>query len=247
MPPGFERILNERYCLFLGPWAAFTSVQRLRLAAAAVEATVAEVRGLIRERGHTSPVWWVGESATPGDLTERLLGLGFARGAPPHREARVTAMALLEPPPAGPADVEARIAETLDDFRAALEISLDVFGIPEHERDQQRAEAAGMFERRDHPAGAQPFLAFVDGRPAATATAVFAPDGALLIGGSTLPELRGRGAYRALVRARWDEAVRRGTPAAVVQGGAMSRPILERLGFEAVCDVDVLVDEALGG
>ena len=32
----------------------------------------------------------------------------------------------------------------------------------------------------------------------------------------TLPDARGRGAYRALVRARWDDAVRRGTPALVV-------------------------------
>ena len=46
--------------------------------------------------------------------------------------------------------------------------------------------------------------------------------------------MRGRGAYRALVRARWDVAVERGTPALTVSAGAMSRPILERLGFVTV-------------
>jgi hypothetical protein len=56
--------------------------------------------------------------------------------------------------------------------------------------------------------------------------------------------MRGRGIYRALVRARWDEAERRGTPALVVQAGKMSRPILERLGFETVCEVHTLVDSA---
>jgi hypothetical protein len=36
------------------------------------------------------------------------------------------------------------------------------------------------------------------------------------------------------VRARWDEAARRGTPALAVGAGPMSQPILERLGFRQV-------------
>ena len=66
--------------------------------------------------------------------------------------------------------------------------------------------------------------------------------GLLLYGGATLPHARGRGAYRALLRVRWDDAVALGTPALITQGGAMSRPILERLGFERVGEVDVLLD-----
>jgi hypothetical protein len=38
-----------------------------------------------------------------------------------------------------------------------------------------------------------------------------------------------------LLRYAPDEAVARGTPALVVQAGSMSRPILERCGFERVC------------
>jgi hypothetical protein len=57
-----------------------------------------------------------------------------------------------------------------------------------------------------------------------------------------LPEARGHGCYRALVRARWDDGVARGTPALVVQAGAMSQPILEGLGFEPVATMHVLVD-----
>ena len=53
----------------------------------------------------------------------------------------------------------------------------------------------------------------------------------------TSPAARGQGAYRALVRARWDEAVQVGQPALVVHAGAMSRPILERLGFHAVAEL----------
>jgi hypothetical protein len=36
--------------------------------------------------------------------------------------------------------------------------------------------------------------------------------------------------------------VARGTPALVVQAGAMSQPILERLGFQQVATMRVLVD-----
>jgi GNAT superfamily N-acetyltransferase len=59
-----------------------------------------------------------------------------------------------------------------------------------------------------------------------------------------LPQARGRGVYRALVRARWDDAVALGTPALCVHAGAMSRPILERRGFTCIGEVDVLGDRA---
>jgi predicted GNAT superfamily acetyltransferase len=59
-----------------------------------------------------------------------------------------------------------------------------------------------------------------------------------IIGGSVLAGARGRGAYRALVRARWDDAVARGTPALVTEAmPGTSYPILKRLGF---VDVGVL-------
>lgn len=64
----------------------------------------------------------------------------------------------------------------------------------------------------------------------------------MLIGGGVLEHARGGGVYRALVRARWDDAVAAGTPALVTQAGALSRPILERLGFEAVAEIEILLD-----
>jgi predicted N-acetyltransferase YhbS len=64
----------------------------------------------------------------------------------------------------------------------------------------------------------------------------------MLIAGGVLEQARGRGVYRALVRTRWDDAVAAGTPALVTQAGALSRPILERLGFEPVAELEILVD-----
>ena len=69
---------------------------------------------------------------------------------------------------------------------------------------------------------------------ASVGRAIYTVAGGYLMGGSTATWARGRGACRAVVRARWDEAVRRGTPALAVGAGPMSQPILERLGFEQV-------------
>jgi len=78
---------------------------------------------------------------------------------------------------------------------------------------------------------------------AGVARAVDMAGGVALMGGAVLPEARGRGLYRALVRARWDDAVERGTPAlAVMANPDTSYPILRRLGFEDVCVVRRLED-----
>ena len=70
--------------------------------------------------------------------------------------------------------------------------------------------------------------------------AVACERGMYLAGAITLPEYRGRGCYRALLRARWDEAVRLGAPALVVHAQETSRPILERCGFERVATLHEL-------
>jgi len=86
------------------------------------------------------------------------------------------------------------------------------------------------------------FLALIDGEPVATGRSTYTDVGVLLNGGSTIESARGRGAYRALVRARWEEGRRRGTPALVTQAGAQSRPILSGLGFVEVAEIRVLLD-----
>ncbi|MDX6513050.1 MAG: hypothetical protein QOE36_2554, partial [Gaiellaceae bacterium] len=93
------------------------------------------------------------------------------------------------------------------------------------------------------PTRGQPFVALLDGEVVAAATSSFTPWGVSLFGGATAPEARGRGAYRALVRARWDEAVRRGTPVLITQAGSMSLPILQRVGFRQVAEIWILLDE----
>ena len=87
------------------------------------------------------------------------------------------------------------------------------------------------------------FLAFVDDQPVRGRIRVVHARSAC--SSSAAPRCRaarGRGAYRALVAARAREAAERGTPVLVTHAGQMSRPILERLGFEPVARIDRLLD-----
>ena len=66
---------------------------------------------------------------------------------------------------------------------------------------------------------------------------------AFLIAGAVAEWARGRGVYRSLVRARWDDAVERGTPALVSEAlPDTSYPILKRVGFVDVCTIRRLED-----
>ena len=242
LQPGWERFENERYVLNLGSWQGLTFVQRLRLAADDVERTYEEIRRLVAERKHYNTTWWIDDRAAPVDLTERLIALGLRPAEEPRLEPHGTGLALVAEPPAVEG-ATAREVESLEEWIQAAEIGNEVFGATDEERAAQRKVAPERFrEQRETGSGAR-FLAWVDGRPAASATVVWAPLGGLCLGGATLDWARGRGAYRALVRARWDAAVTRGTPALVVNAGRMSRPILERLGFVAVAELDVLIGD----
>ncbi len=53
-------------------------------------------------------------------------------------------------------------------------------------------------------------------------------------GGATLPDRRGRGFYTALLAARVQEAIGRQVRYLTIDAGAMSRPIVEKLGFREI-------------
>jgi GNAT superfamily N-acetyltransferase len=144
-----------------------------------------------------------------------------------------TALATETEPPAVPG-IEVRRVESYDDFLTLLEVMLSAEGWTDEARERQRADAPHSYEiRLARPAS--DWIACIDGRPVAAAGAIVSPRGLFLSGAATHPEARGRGCYRALIRARWDEAVRLGTPALVVHAQETSRPILESVGFERVC------------
>ncbi|HEY6962423.1 MAG TPA: GNAT family N-acetyltransferase [Gaiellaceae bacterium] len=200
------------------------TVQRVRLG------DVEEAVAWVRKRAHEHEVlgldWWVGWHATPSNLGERLLALGLV---PDPDEPTLTGMTCEEPPPAAP-EIEVRRIETLEEQLDVLEVDWDVWSHTDTERER-RAETE---RRRFDPNGnVQHFGAYVDGRPVGFGRAVDMDHGVALLGGAVLADHRGKGVYRALVRARWEHAVARGTPILVVQAGRMSEPVLRNLGFQA--------------
>lgn len=235
LTPGLvDRVETDRFVVVRGPWWA--SVEGVRADSDEVEDVLREVRAVTTGR---TAMWRLGPAAAPADLEARLRGLGLR--TPANGVEELAALATVAPPHAPRAEV--RRVETLDDYRISVELRWDAFGKSEEQRAAERASLAEAFEALQGSGAVVDFLGYAEGRPAATAAGVATERGLLLVGGSTAGWARGRGLYRALVRARWDEAVRLGTPALVVQANpATSAPILERLGFVEVCRLRQLED-----
>lgn len=214
------------------------AAHRLRFDVDHVEERVAVVRAWFRDRDRDEFTWWVGTSATPGDLEARLRAMG---AAPYGDDPLLTSMVLTEAPPEVEG-VKVRRVERFEDFAVAREMAWATADFTVEQLTHARSTQESRWNERERSGNSALYLAYIDGEPVACGDMLFLPFGGFLSGATTLPDYRGRGTFRALVRARWDEAVRRGTPALVVSAGRMSRPILERLGFSTVAEVHVLVD-----
>jgi len=232
---GGERIETPRYTLCIGRGSTWNTVQRHRFAASAIDDVMAEVHGLLRERGRGSTQWEVGSAAEPANLVDLLL----QRGVVPDSDPYAVALVLDREPPPGPPGAVGRRVETFEEFTAANEVQFAAFGAEGDELAESRALLPDLWADRAWLMHA----VWMDGEIVSAGTAMPVSEGLLLYGGATAPHARGRGGYRALLRARWDEAAARGTPALITQGGSMSRPILERAGFEPVGHVHILLDE----
>ncbi len=242
-PPGSPsvRVTRDGYWinLFPGTAAGTVTVERLD----DVEAAVADIRHVLAEDGKRRGTWFVPEEASPPGVAPRLRALGLVPAGPPSLEPRYAAMALVEPPAAGPADVEARRPRTFEEFEAGRRVGYEVFDESEEDIAAMSAQLRRQWEVEQKTDTTSSFVALVDGEVCGGARSQYGANAAFLAGGFTREDMRGRGVYRALVHARWDEAVARGTPALTVGAGAMSRPILEQLGFEVVGWTDCLVDD----
>jgi GNAT superfamily N-acetyltransferase len=229
--PNTERIVTDRFVLWMGRGETWNVAPRFRMAADEVDDARAEIRAAVRARGRSRCAWEVGTHATPADLADRLVALGLVDDDPALQVGMV-----LDAPPAQapPEEVEVRRVTTTEEYLAAERIAGIAFG-------EVLAPPADDFVYAPTVDSAI-YLAYVDGEPVARGSAAYSEHGVTLFGGATLPGARGRGAYRALVQARWDDAVARGKPLLVTQASPMSRPILARLGFREVCTIRALVD-----
>ena len=228
LAPGDERIETGRYTLCVGAGATWNTLQRQRFPLEEVDEVLAEVREALRSRGRTQTQWEIGSSAPPG-LVEALI----ERVLVPDKYHYAVALVLTREPPAIPPAFTARHVETLEELEASARVQWEAFEATPREVEEARRLLPERFRDSPHLRHS----VWLDDEIVCTGTATPTEHGLFLYGGATLARARGRGAYRALIRARWDDAVARGTPALITQGGSMSRPILERLGFERVGEV----------
>jgi hypothetical protein len=216
----------------------FNVVQRFRLSSGAVEPAVREIRQALAVRGKSHSIWEIGPSSTPDDLIDRLLALDLRRYEEDPICAGMVLSHALEPVQS---DIAIERVETVEGYVRAFELMWEVFGQRRETSAERRARAE--IELEQHRAGRTThYLGFLQGEPVTCAKALFTPEAVVLAGGATLPSARGKGAYRATLAARYEDAVARGTPMLVVQAGPLSRPILASVGFETVCEILVLVD-----
>jgi GNAT superfamily N-acetyltransferase len=245
-PAPARRITTPRYSIVLSPSTSHSTVSRVRTTAQDLDATIDEIRATLREHGYVGNVWYVGPSCRPAGLADLLKARGFVPAERPPFEPAFTSMALVAPPPPVPegAGIEARLVGNLDEYVQALRIGMEVFQESEEASAAWLAAAPALWAQQD---GVNRFthIAFLDGRPVAFGFAATAAAGVMLGGSGVLEAARGRGVYRALLAARWLEATKIGKPGLVIHAGAMSRPILERCGFEALCHIDALEDPAV--
>jgi hypothetical protein len=224
-PEGALVVDDERFHLSVSSDGTYAAVCRVRTD------DLARVFAVVHSAAPRARVTWT--VADPA-LEPELCALGCHDVDPPLT-SHITALATdAEPPVVG--GVEVRRIATYEQFVVGLEVSRSGW----QTEGMEDPEAA--WQRRSSRPGGE-WLALIDAEPVAYAGAIAGPTGLFLTGGVTVERARGRGAYRALVRARWDEAVRRGTPALVVHAEDASRRVLERIGFVRVCDIVELVSD----
>ncbi|GAA2734242.1 GNAT family N-acetyltransferase [Actinocorallia aurantiaca] len=212
------RVVGEHQGLVLGPQD---------LSGCDVDALIAAQAAFFGARGEAVE-WKTHGHDLPADLPEKLRAAGFV--AEPVETVMIGQLADV---PTAPPVLDGLVIRRVggEAIPAIVELESQVWGY----------DCAFVGDRLAGNLAANPdrlavFTAESAGRVVAAGWMGLREDGvfASLWGGSTLEEWRGRGVYRALVAARAGLAAELGYRYLQVDASEDSRPILERLGFEAV-------------
>jgi GNAT superfamily N-acetyltransferase len=172
--------------------------------------------------------WKYFEHDKPHDLLSRLSAKGFEIG---DEEAIVVLdVANLPTQLSGSTGHDLRRLDHPDQVREALSVQDRVWP------DGQSQTAQIEHELRNVPDTISVYAVYDQGKAVASAWVRFHDTSqfASLWAGAVLPDYRHRGIYTALIAVRAKEALERGARFLTVDAGPMSRPILERLGFEVL-------------
>ncbi len=165
----------------------------------------------------------------PADLAERLLAAGFEAEEP--ETLMVAPVADLPTAAELPEGVRLHPVRDADDVELMVRAHDRAFGT-----DGTRLRHQVLTRLAEDPGHLVAVVAMAGDEPVSAARMELYPGTrfAGLWGGGTAPEWRGRGVYRALVAHRARIAAERGYDYLQVDASALSRPILQRLGFVAL-------------
>lgn len=174
--------------------------------------------------------WKVFSHDYPPNLVERLAARGFETEE--SETILVLDMANLSGALTQPPRHDIRRVTDPAGVKPLLDVQAEVWG-----EDNSGHVDRLTWELENAPDYISLYGAYVDDKLVASAWTHFTPDSqfASLWGGSTLEAYRGKGVYTALVAARVQEAVGRGRRFLTIDASDMSRPIVEKLGFVAIC------------
>jgi GNAT superfamily N-acetyltransferase len=171
--------------------------------------------------------WKVYDYDPPIDLIERLRRRRFEIGDP---EA-VLLLDLTAGPEALDMPVPASVVRVTDPGGVEAVVALEntVWGTDHHELGERLQR-----DLRERPETLSVYLSYAGRQPASAGWTFFHANSsfASLWGGSTLPQFRNQGHYSHLLAARAQEARSRGFSLLTVDASPMSRPILEKHGFQ---------------
>jgi GNAT superfamily N-acetyltransferase len=198
---------------------------------AELDRLIARQRDYFQARGQ-GVEWKVAAHDLPTDLPDRLMAAGFIPATPsavllgfPEEVAGRMAEPVL------PEGVELRRVTEAEDLRRIADQQTEIWGydcswIADHLAARVAAD----------PSQITILVAEAGDRFACSAWAAYNPgrDYVALLGGTTVPEWRGRGLYRTLVAARAREAAARGFRLLHVDASPASAPILRRCGFHDI-------------
>jgi GNAT superfamily N-acetyltransferase len=213
----------------VGQYRGFVSGPRdVGVRGAELDRLIARQRDYFAQRGEAVE-WKTWAYDEPADLVDRLRAAGFA---PEEQETVLIGLTgEMAAAPVLPAGVVLREVTADADMRRIAQMESAVWS------DDWSWLADDLIGRiAATPDDIVVLVAEAGGDVVCAARLVFRPgtEFAGLWGGSTLPEWRGRGIYRALVAARAQRAAARGVKYLQVDASSDSTPILRRLGFQAV-------------
>lgn len=178
--------------------------------------------------------WLVYSHDKPADLGQRLQRQGFVA----EDGETVMMLDLQQAMVPEPADTgfEVRRAGTPSALQAAANIRAETWG------GDARAIAERLAQRlADTPDALSVYVAYAGDQPAGTAQITFYPElqFASLGSAATLPAYRRRGLYTQLLQVRLREAQERQVRFIDTEASSMSRPALEKVGFQPISSVTV--------